>query len=569
MADKTLDTRLKLKYDTAANWEAENPVLLAGEVGIESDTLLGKVGDGSKAWQQLEYFAPKCKEVTHAELKALRDINGLVPGMFYRITDYNCTTSQENTRSAGHAFDIIVKALSNNTLSENASATQHEGGGGSGDGSPQFKPEVLADSEGTLVDGAVVPSYYIFEDMYEMNGVKENYKSRDTFIAYTYMENNVGVVVPVIYKTDADGAINAPADFDYPDTEDTFFYDGTMEVDGVVYDKWRKITLTVDSELTWDSDGKVWALTNVVVTTDGNASDPYFENCKLNAWEVKYCLDNDKTRFWWASDTGTGVIYYMKDEYGNECPYDFKNIQFTRTTDSSVPVDGNYFTFSWLDENSAIKDLSILGNTTLLSDDGQIIGCYGNIMGACRSYPSGFYSDDPSNLCVVLPNNVFVSDYNYDGGMFYGCSNNIFGDSCNNNTFGDNCASNIFGDSCSYNIFGNDCNYNIFRGTCRNNTFGDNCASNTFGNDCQNNTFGDNCYNSTFGDNCSYNTFGDNCNNNTIDSGVSRAQPQATGTGYMQGIHIHYGVTGTFTVTRGASYQQDIRKSGSQEILLD
>jgi hypothetical protein len=23
---------------------------------------------------------------------------------------------------------------------------------------------------------------------------------------------------------------------------------------------------------------------------------------------------------------GTGVIYYMKDEFGNECPYDFKNI---------------------------------------------------------------------------------------------------------------------------------------------------------------------------------------------------------------------------------------------------
>ena len=56
MANRTLNTRLRLKYDTAANWATKNPVLLAGEVGIESDTLLGKVGDGTKAWQQLEYL---------------------------------------------------------------------------------------------------------------------------------------------------------------------------------------------------------------------------------------------------------------------------------------------------------------------------------------------------------------------------------------------------------------------------------------------------------------------------------------------------------------------------------
>ena len=54
--NRTLNTRLRLKYDTAANWATKNPVLLAGEVGIESDTLLGKVGDGEKAWQQLEYL---------------------------------------------------------------------------------------------------------------------------------------------------------------------------------------------------------------------------------------------------------------------------------------------------------------------------------------------------------------------------------------------------------------------------------------------------------------------------------------------------------------------------------
>ena len=57
----------------------------------------------------------------------------------------------------------------------------------------------------------------------------------------------------------------------------------------------------------------------------------YFANSDLNSWELKYCIDNDTTRFGWADEiNGKGVIYWMKDEYNNECPYDFKNIQFKR-----------------------------------------------------------------------------------------------------------------------------------------------------------------------------------------------------------------------------------------------
>lgn len=66
-------------------------------------------------------------EITYADLKTLRDTNKLVPGKQYRITDYQCTTTQTNTRSAGHQFDIIVTAISNNSLSEDASAINHEG----------------------------------------------------------------------------------------------------------------------------------------------------------------------------------------------------------------------------------------------------------------------------------------------------------------------------------------------------------------------------------------------------------------------------------------------------------
>lgn len=63
--------------------------------------------------------------------------------------------------------------------------------------------------------------------------------------------------------------------------------------------------------------------------------DDYFENSFLTSWELKYCLDND--RFAWGdTENGKGVIYYMKDEWGNMCPYDFKNIMFKRYFERNI-----------------------------------------------------------------------------------------------------------------------------------------------------------------------------------------------------------------------------------------
>ena len=46
---------LQLRRDTAANWTAANPLLLIGEVGLETDTGQMKVGDGTTAWNALPY----------------------------------------------------------------------------------------------------------------------------------------------------------------------------------------------------------------------------------------------------------------------------------------------------------------------------------------------------------------------------------------------------------------------------------------------------------------------------------------------------------------------------------
>lgn len=50
-----LKARIQLKKDTSEAWRINNPVLLDGEAGYESDTNLMKVGDGIHRWLGLDY----------------------------------------------------------------------------------------------------------------------------------------------------------------------------------------------------------------------------------------------------------------------------------------------------------------------------------------------------------------------------------------------------------------------------------------------------------------------------------------------------------------------------------
>ena len=215
--------------------------------------------------------------------------------------------------------------------------------------------------------------------------------------------------------------------------------------------------------------------------------DTYFENAKLEAWEIKYCIDNDTSRFAW-SDTvnGKGVIYYMKDEWGNECPYDFKNIQFKK-----------YSIF-----------LYTFGGTT---DDSLTGSCHHNVM-----------MEYILNSVLTLNFNTFGNSCNYNtfgnsctsNTFGNNCSYNSFGDNCYSNTFGIGCSSNTFGIGCIFNTFGDNCYSNTFSTGCSYNSFGDNCYSNLFGNYCYSNTFGTGCYGNTFGTDCYSNTFANSCSNN-------------------------------------------------------
>lgn len=56
MTATTIRVQMAQRSDTAANWTSANPILLAGELGHESDTDKLKIGDGTTNWSGLTYL---------------------------------------------------------------------------------------------------------------------------------------------------------------------------------------------------------------------------------------------------------------------------------------------------------------------------------------------------------------------------------------------------------------------------------------------------------------------------------------------------------------------------------
>ena len=318
--------------------------------------------------------------------------------------------------------------------------------------------------------------------------------------------------------------------------------------------------------------------------------DTYFQNSKLEAWELRYCLDNDATRFGWADTgssedsgdaaaqpTGRGVIYQMKDEWGNECPYDFKNMMFMRrpltgraglvmpaackeeaTYDAeAVNVIGviagqlgtsmsasNYGYWHSMGTGAAVLGETLTGDfvgynlqTVEIDAEAYYMPVYTvnskTIYCKCGApvylftfhFRSGANSVDRSLTDSGINNNV-IRPYLVSGKrnlnnivfMMYSTSTyvvygNSFGFNCYNNTFSQYTFLNTFGNYCYRNTFGNYVYYNTFGNHVYYNTFGNELYYNTFGNRVYYNTFGNRVYGNTFGNYVYNNTFGNGVNN--------------------------------------------------------
>lgn len=53
--------KIQLRRGTATEWTTANPVLMQGEMGVETDTLKVKLGNGTTAWSSLPYFTQGVK----------------------------------------------------------------------------------------------------------------------------------------------------------------------------------------------------------------------------------------------------------------------------------------------------------------------------------------------------------------------------------------------------------------------------------------------------------------------------------------------------------------------------
>ena len=115
MAKKIIKARLKQRTDTQANWAANNPVLLEGELGLVTDDKnLYKVGDGVTAWNDLPFrgfdgtlvhetgdsdnAAMSQRGVTQALDKLKESTVEKVPGKGLSTEDY---TTEEKMKLAG------------------------------------------------------------------------------------------------------------------------------------------------------------------------------------------------------------------------------------------------------------------------------------------------------------------------------------------------------------------------------------------------------------------------------------------------------------------------------------
>lgn len=144
--------------------------------------------------------------------------------------------------------------------------------------------------------------------------------------------------------------------------------------------------------------------------------DTYFINSELHKWKIKYNVGSGYSQ-------NKGIIYYMKDQNGNEAPYDFKNIQFTFTEDYPYPILNDlqyntpYYTFTLLakgvtnyntqvvtdTEDFFVGDGSITNLISLRAVDGTNIGL--------NSEKNNIIKIEDYNTTQSKINTIFISKF--------------------------------------------------------------------------------------------------------------------------------------------------------------
>lgn len=111
-------SRIQLRRDTAANWTTANPILAAGEIGVEytSDPLVAekfKIGDGVTVWANLPYFSATAGAHSHVE----SDTTNLVSDLAAKATTAALTAHDIDTTAVHGIADTSVLATASSVAS--------------------------------------------------------------------------------------------------------------------------------------------------------------------------------------------------------------------------------------------------------------------------------------------------------------------------------------------------------------------------------------------------------------------------------------------------------------------
>ena len=112
--------KIQLRRDTAANWVLNNPLLRGGEIGIETDTLKFKIGNGVDRWNSISAYA---FNLGNANGAASLDSSGKVPSS--QLPDFVSIEELEDAiqnagegifDAYGSANDALVSANNTTTI---------------------------------------------------------------------------------------------------------------------------------------------------------------------------------------------------------------------------------------------------------------------------------------------------------------------------------------------------------------------------------------------------------------------------------------------------------------------
>ena len=111
-----MTVKIQLRRDTAANWSLNNPILEAGEPGLEVDTKRVKYGDGATTWNNLTYalsgniYTANIIGLTTANVSELTNLYFTNARVYSNVTAIGYTSNtyllQETTRIDANIADL-------------------------------------------------------------------------------------------------------------------------------------------------------------------------------------------------------------------------------------------------------------------------------------------------------------------------------------------------------------------------------------------------------------------------------------------------------------------------------